>query len=918
VADTTAAFSIASAPPALPPRRGGAPSYDILYDAPAVALSTATLKLLHDAPTALPRSGLRPAVARAFSAAPRARPLLALEATAQPGCTLLTVYAVTDAPPGADADADAGADAGAADVPMTPDAVPTPMCARAAPWGAASALRAMLSEPGAAGAFLRSRRHVRLTDDRGDTAAAAQGQILLPAQPEAADAPSMARARVARLPAASPLAALCTAPVALTWHSADVEMPAGCADHAPARVRCVLHGQLLRFADGAPTAALRPGRGATALRASGGVEGAGLLCLEDDARSASGAAPMGTTPPYRVLLLCRDAAIVAEIARTEAALPAGDDVARTRVEAALLALGHALRPGCSPALGARAAAAAIAHGWRAAAARVLSSLAIGTLEADKAAAAHASGDGYGGDDDDAVDAADEAAREPFLLPGGVSLLHCAAACGSGWGVRAVLRAGGVRALFGAPHVRCRTAAAATPLHAAAAATAARLEDAEALDALAALTEPPAGAVAWLGARCGGAGATPSEVAFRAAAAAAASAAASAPLRALDGALRRRVAGGAAAAASAVEVLSSEFAIFLPGEQAAFGPALLRARAAAPPLAGHAPEARAIADALFRAAAASFDAPVARDLAILLPTPPASPSPAPPASASPSPLPPLFPTPLRARHGAAADVDDELLDAPLLPFAGFLLHRGRRMARLWALATVVYILIVQLRLPQSVHAALAALAQRAQDAEDAGGPPGELFLNEWQPGAAALFRAIIGTWHQLLLQVPVTLALLAPLLPGAPAALRAAQRRHARAILCAQHLVHLVGAGVFEALLLSRALPHTRVVWPVRMSLFCAIATVMAHLAWPLPARASAVVLALRAAPILLAATAAAPVWLHTPPAGVALQLSACVASAGIVALRERRMAPQYAAHVAAHAAHAEAVRRAAAKARKAE
>jgi hypothetical protein len=226
---------------------------------------------------------------------------------------------------------------------------------------------------------------------------------------------------------------------------------------------------------------------------------------------------------------------------------------------------------------------------------------------------------------------------------------------------------------------------------------------------------------------------------------------------------------------------------------------------------------------------------------------------------------------------------------------------RVIVLLWALATMVYLLLVQLRL-MGTHATLASLAARTEDA--AGVPLPELRLTEWQPGGAALLRAVIGTWHQLAVQIPVTLALLLPLLPGAPAALRGAQRRHAGAILAAQHLTHLVGAGVFEALLLARALPHTRVVWPARLGLFCAIATVMAHAAWPLPARAARVVLALRAAPVLLAAATGAPLWLHTPPGGVALQLGACVAAAGIVAARERRLAPQYAAHVAAHAVHA--------------
>jgi hypothetical protein len=93
-------------------------------------------------------------------------------------------------------------------------------------------------------------------------------------------------------------------------------------------------------------------------------EGAALLHRSD----AAGSLDAG---PLRVLLLTCDAAIAAEM-QASCASVAGTTAA---LEADVYALGLALRPGCPPAAAARAAAAALVRGWRAAARRVLRALA---------------------------------------------------------------------------------------------------------------------------------------------------------------------------------------------------------------------------------------------------------------------------------------------------------------------------------------------------------------------------------------------------------------------------------------------------------------------------------------------------------------------------------------------------------------
>jgi hypothetical protein len=518
-----------------------------------VAAAHLCVKLPHDAPRALPAGGLRAAAARAFfrtpppsashSAAADASALLSLEASIHPGCTLLLLHAVLDA------HQDGGADA-------------------AAEVNAHDALSAMLRDTGEGGAFLRAPgREVRVTDAAGRVAVARSGAI---AATTAAEEEDVADADAGWL-RVSPLAALATQHTPVTLPRAAAAAAGGLA--------CSLHGQWLT---------VQPPASASASASSGvlgtlppcGAEGAALLYR---LKSDSGAIAPGGRPA--VLLLTCDAAIVAEVARTEAQLfeaesRSGDSAesaqARARVQATLLALGHALRPGgCAPALGAHAAAGALAHGWRAAAQRVLAS------HAHHAPAA-------------------------LLLPGGVSLLHLAAQSGDGDAVALLLSCGGDAYAFGCPFAGSRDASsslgAATPLHAAAAA-----RSHAAVAALLAAC-PARAAVAWCASRdAAHGGATPSALVRDADAAAATPP--DEALLALDVALRARVAAGTRCARAAQEALGGALGIFLPAEQAAHGPALL----AQPPFRasllrrGASEDALAIAAALFQHAAEACDA-----------------------------------------------------------------------------------------------------------------------------------------------------------------------------------------------------------------------------------------------------------------------------------------------------------------------
>jgi hypothetical protein len=405
---------------------------------------------------------------------------------------------------------------------------------------------------------------VRVTDGVGRVAVARGGVVASADAGAGTDADAARPSR--RLPSLSPLAALSTAPTPLSLPiAADAPLPEaldGCV------LRATLHGQHLCIDDARPLlSSLLPLHAHThallgVLRPCG-AEGAVLLHAAD---ASTGERLVGVSPC--VMLLTRSPAIMNEVSATEAMLleaeredatssSPGD--MRARVQSALLALGHALRPGCAPALAARAAAAALSLGWRTAAARVL--------------AAHAH----------------HAAAE-LLLPHGVTLLHIAAQTGQEWAVKLVLAAGGDACTFGAPHSRCHTAAAATPLHVAAAAA-----DAAATVATALTAHNASAVVAWCTARCGR-GHTPSDVAR----------AYGVPtLLSLDAALTARTRAGARTCAAACDSLQSVHGVFAPPEQAALGVALLAQpsfTAASASAGGSGADARAVASAMFRAVA----------------------------------------------------------------------------------------------------------------------------------------------------------------------------------------------------------------------------------------------------------------------------------------------------------------------------
>ena len=75
-------------------------------------------------------------------------------------------------------------------------------------------------------------------------------------------------------------------------------------------------------------------------------------------------------------------------------------------------------------------------------------------------------------------------------------------------------------------------------------------------------------------------------------------------------------------------------------------------------------------------------------------------------------------------------------------------------------------------------------------------------------------------------------------------------------------------------------------------------TLIGFFGWSLPLRRAAPLLAVRAALPLLAHLTRAPVWLDTPPSGVACQVGACVLAAAIVWRQEWVLRRTYAMEVA--------------------
>jgi hypothetical protein len=520
-----------------------------------------------------------------------------------------------------------------------------------------------------------------------------------------------------------------------------------------------------------------------------------------------------------------------------------------------------------------------------------------------------------------------------LLPGGVTLQHVAASTGAAWAVRAVLDAGAAAAagawahlawllrgpqrdaawLLGSPLQRCSSDANATPMHAASAALALAVSTSgpgpaldDALAALEALAVSPEGAAAWLGVPCGAetGGATPATLALGALADAAASSPASTRLRALDAAARRRVAAGARVAAAACDELRSRCGVFLPAELSAFAPAMLAAMDTAAAEA----DAVAVAAALLRCAADAADVSVECDLTPLGEKLPAFPR----AAAAGMRLRRLLRLALAPE---AADNDEHLSTAAAeaaLPdelrcYSAWLLQRSRWVSRFW-MANMVWYYSRAANHAGGLDAVLARMA-----ADNAHNAP-VLLLRSW-PDAQPLFWALVATWQLLAVQTLLVAALLweltaqASLLPvQLPAAARAAARH-----MPAHHAVHYLLAGAVQAQQLIAAAAAAQidvVVWPMRAAAIFATVTLLSHMGLPVHARAALPLLALRAA-LPLAACAGAPVWLHTPRAGVALQLAAVALAVPLVLWRDAVLRPAFRAAKAAALAETGATARAA-------
>jgi hypothetical protein len=377
--------------------------------AAAVHPATMHVKLPAASPFRLPL-GLPAAFASVFAASAAAAATAAgggapaaLCAALRPGCVLLSVDALLDEE---GTDADEGGDAGA-------DAL----------------VARLLAAPGPAGDFFRRQPSfsVHAPGSRAPCAAAgaAGGAPVVAALPPSAP----------RLPPLAPLASLSTASVTVT-PARGAAAAAAAALHG-AQLHCRLNGVALALA---PQAELPPG--ALAQLCAAGAEGVALF---EAAPSAECGHRAGAPRP---LLLCRDAAIVAEVCTMAPECAAADADAeesqRDAAERIVAALGAALCADASLTALAAAAAAAVTLGWGATTARLLPALREAALRA-------------------AGPRGDAAA---LCRRGGVPLLHRAVAAGHVHVARLLLRHGGQEGLFGAPATR--GPAGVTPLHIAAA------------------------------------------------------------------------------------------------------------------------------------------------------------------------------------------------------------------------------------------------------------------------------------------------------------------------------------------------------------------------------------------------------------------------------------------------------------------
>ena len=306
-----------------------------------------------------------------------ARPPPAMTGAVLPGCTLLVL------------DALAGGEEGQGDAPS----------------GAVVVLNNLLSSTCAS--FLRAQAQVTVTDAHGRTAVARHGRVV-------ASTGATPRGDTQPLPPLSIVALLSGA-------ACD---PVRAASGEPLRtpIRARLAGQWLAvrcIADGGVCLPPLPPT----------LEGCILLDAAD-----------GPLRQPRPLLLSRSAAIVAEVAASERRLPPNDAQARSKLEAAVTAVGGALNSRASARLMALGASHALAQRWPTAAQRLMSALAAAP---DADAASRASCHGF-------------------------SLLHTAAATHDAGLVEIVLRCGGEAALFGSAGVAGDAPMKLTPLHLAAA------------------------------------------------------------------------------------------------------------------------------------------------------------------------------------------------------------------------------------------------------------------------------------------------------------------------------------------------------------------------------------------------------------------------------------------------------------------
>jgi len=288
------------------------------------------LKLLDATPLALP-AGLDAALRAWLAGACGGARVASLRGCVRPGCTLLSVQAVLDAPAEGSGDSAAAQQCGSA----------------------ASLVAALLnSASGPVRSFFQTQRFSVAA--AGEVADVAGGALLRvrPAPPPP------------RLPPLRPLA-LCSGAETRLASAQPLQAP------APGRLICRLHGQHLRLGDDAQ---LTPGAPLSAMVPACNADGVAFF----EAAPLAGGDDAALPATARPVLLCRDAAVAAEMASlgdAVDAMPPGAaaDAAAEAAERLVIALGFALRGGdeCPPRLAAAALAVALTQGWHATVAALL-------------------------------------------------------------------------------------------------------------------------------------------------------------------------------------------------------------------------------------------------------------------------------------------------------------------------------------------------------------------------------------------------------------------------------------------------------------------------------------------------------------------------------------------------------------------